>query len=165
VCGSKEAVMHKLMKTIEIKAPAQRVYDFLAQPMNLPSIWPSMVSVSNVVARQNGASDFDWVYKMAGMHFKGHSKVLEAQPGKVLRIGSEGGIPSTFRWSFEGLDGSATRLTCEVEYTIPTPLLGRIAEAIVAKLNEREMEAVLANLKDVTESAAAGAATAAARPH
>src|SRR4029079_9259713 len=73
-------VMHKIQRTIEIKAPVQRVYDFLNQPTNLPSIWPNMVSVSNIVAKPGGAHDFDWVYKMIGVPFKGHSKVEEAQP-------------------------------------------------------------------------------------
>jgi hypothetical protein len=35
----------------------------------------------------------------------------------------------------------------EVEYTVPVPLLGRLAEAAIVKLNQNEMELLLANLK------------------
>lgn len=146
--------MKKIRKTIEIKAPVQRVYDFLTQPTNLPSIWPNMIAVTNVVASTGGSHDFDWQYKMAGIHFHGHSKTLEAQPGKLVRMQNEGGIPSTFVWTYQGLDGAGTRLTVDVEYTIPTPIVGKIAEALLAKLNERDADTLLANLKDVMESGA-----------
>ncbi len=156
--------MKKINRTIDIKAPAQRVYDFLTQPSNLPSIWPNMVSVSNIVARAGGAHDFDWVYKMAGLHFKGHAKTEEAQPGKLVRMRNEGGIPSTFLWTYQGLDGSGMRLSVEIEYTIPAPVIGKIAEAIVAKINERDADTLLANLKDVMESSTASTAVG-AHPH
>jgi uncharacterized membrane protein len=153
--------MHKVQRTIDIKAPVQRVYDFIAQPTNLPGIWPSMVEVSNVVTRSGDARDFDWVYKMAGVRLKGHTTTEETRPGAFLRTRTEGAIQSTFRWTFKGLDGMGTKLTCEVEYTIPVPVLGKIGEALVAKLNEREMETTLANLKDVMEHGTAGIAASA----
>ena len=142
--------MHKIQRTIEIKAPVQRVYDFVNQPTNLPGIWPHLVSVSNVVPRA-GAHDFDWIYKMAGMHLRGHGAVLEAQSGRVLRVRNEGGLPSTFVWTYTGLNGSGTRLSLEVEYSMPTPVIGKIAEALMVKLNERDIDGMLANLKDVME--------------
>jgi len=153
--------MHKIQKSIEIKAPVQRVYDYVNQPANLLSIWPNMVSVSNVVAKPGGAHDFDWVFKMAGVQFKGHTKVEEAVSGKLARFRNEGGIPSTFRWTYSGLDGSGTRLDLEVEYAMPPSVLGKITEAIVAKINERDLDTMLSNLKDVTEHGTAGAAVGA----
>jgi len=143
--------MKKITRTVEIKAPVQRVYDFLTQPENLPSIWPNMVSVSNVTVAANGSHDFDWIYKMAGLHFKGHAETLEAVPGKLVRMRNQRGIPSTFVWTYEGLNGSGTRLTVAVEYEIPTPIIGKIAEALLVKLNERDCENLLANLKDAME--------------
>ena len=156
--------MHKIQRTIEIKAPVQRVYDFLTQPANLPSIWPNMVSVTNVVSQGGGAHSFDWVYKMAGVHFNGHASTEEVQPAKLVRVKNQGGIPSTFRWSYQGLNGGNTRLTVEVEYNIPGAVVGKIAEALVTKINERDMDTLLANLKDLMESGAAGVA-AGARAH
>lgn len=153
--------MHKIQRTIDIKAPVQRVYDFVNQPNNLPGIWPNMVSVSNVVAGPGGAHHFDWVFKMAGVHFKGHANVEEAQSGKFVRVRNESGIPSTFHWTYSGTDGAGTRLSLAVEYTMPSTVIGKIAEVIAAKINERDLDTMLANLKDVTEhtttNAAAGA--------
>jgi len=143
--------MRTYKNTIEIKAPVQRVYNFLIQPTNLPGIWPAMVSVSNMVPGTGGAQDFDWVFKMAGVPFHGRTKFEEVQPGKFVRVRTEGGILSTMRWTYEGLDGSGTRLTLEADYTIPTPIIGKIEEALVAKIHERDTDAMLANLKDVME--------------
>jgi uncharacterized membrane protein len=143
--------MYKIQRTIDIKAPVQRVYDFLNQPTNLPSIWPNLGSVSNIVPRPGGAHDFDWVYKMAGVQLRGHTSVVDAQPGKFVRLRNEGGIPSTFHWTYAGHDGLGTRLSVEVEYAIPAPVIGKMAEALVAKLNERDLDTLLANLKDVMQ--------------
>jgi hypothetical protein len=40
-----------------------------------------------------------------------------------------------------------TRVTVETEYTVPIPLLGKLAEAFIVKQNEHEVEMILANLK------------------
>jgi uncharacterized membrane protein len=159
-----EDAMQRIRKTIELKASPQRVYDYLTQPANLPSIWPSLMDVSNIMREADGSHEFDWIYKMAGVHFKGHAKTEEVQPGKLIRARTQGGIPATYLWTFEGLDGSGTKLMMEVEYSIPAPVLGKLAEVLVAKTNEREHELLLLNLKEVMESTAAASAPAHA-PH
>lgn len=155
--------MKRIQKTIQIKAPAQRVFDYVTQPTNLPSIMPSMIEVSNVAPQPNGGRNFDWIYKMAGVRLKGHSKIEQHEPGKLAVVRTSGGIVSTWTWKFEG-DGVGTRLTLDVEYMIPVPVLGKLAEAIVARMNERETELTLAHLKEITESAPATAGIA-AQPH
>jgi uncharacterized membrane protein len=135
------------------------------EPSNLPGIWPHLMSVSNVVPSLGGTHDFDWTFKMGGIKFEGHSKVEDAQSAKFARYRNEAGIPSTFLWSFEGLDGSGTRLKVDVEYSIPTPVIGKIAEALVARSNERDFDVMLANLKDVMESRATTGVVVEARPH
>jgi uncharacterized protein YndB with AHSA1/START domain len=157
--------MRKIQKSIDIKVPVQSVYDFVQQPSNLASIWPSLVSVSNVVAKKGGAHDFDYVFKMLGHQFKGHTTVEEAQPGKLARYRNDGGIPSTFTWTYSGLDGNATRLSVDVEYTIPSSLTAKTSEQIAAKMNERDLETMLANLKDLVEQTVVTTTAPAARPH
>ena len=61
-------------------------------------------------------------------------------------------MPSIFRWTFQGLDGS-TDVTCDAEYEIPIPLLGKLGEVYLVKMNQRENEVVLANLKERLELA------------
>lgn len=146
--------MHLMKKSIEIKAPVERVYEFLTTPSNLPGIWPSMVEVTNVERRLDGWHRFDWVYKMVGIRFKGHAEPTKVEPNRYVEMKNESGIPSTFRWSYDPRGATSTLLTLEVEYAIPTPVFGTVAEAIVSKVNERELETLLANAKTVLEHAA-----------
>jgi len=44
-------------------------------------------------------------------------------------------------------EAGGTKVTFEVEYTVPIPLLGKLAEAIIVKMNDREGDLILANLK------------------
>jgi hypothetical protein len=49
-------------------------------------------------------------------------------------------------WEYQS-EGEATKVTFRGEYTVPIPLLGKLAEAFIVKQNENEAEVVLANLK------------------
>lgn len=145
--------MQKMRKSVDIKVPVERVYEFVTTPTNLPSVWPSMIEVSNVQSRTAGWHSFDWVYKMAGIKFHGHAEPQKVEPNKFVEMRNESGIPSTFRWTYEARGGS-TLLTVEVEYDIPTPLVGKIAESILVKINERELDTLLHNLKAMLEPTA-----------
>jgi uncharacterized protein YndB with AHSA1/START domain len=153
--------MQSIKKTVDINAPVKQVFEFVTQPTNLPKFWPNMVEVSNARREANGSQEFDWVYKMAGIHFKGHAKTLLARPNEYLEIKNEAGIPSTFKWTYEAR-GNNTRISLEVEYSIPMPVIGKLAEAVVVKLNERDADSMLANLKTTCESFAQAGAGAAA---
>ena len=59
---------------------------------------------------------------------------------------NKSGIPSKFDWNYS-TEGENTRLSVEIEYTIPIPLLSKIAEKIIVKLNEQETDNLLLNLK------------------
>lgn len=138
--------MTKVQKKITIHAPINKVFAFMTEPRNLPEVWPSMMEIKNVKAARNGGYDFEWVYKMGGMHFNGASETTEFVVNKLQVTKSTKGIESKFTWNYETTkDG--TLLNLEVEYKIPLPLIGKIAEAILIKQNEHEAQMVLDNLK------------------
>ena len=110
-----------------------------------------MVEVKEVQRLPNGGTSFRWVGKMAGVRFEGTTEDTEYVPNQRVVSKSTGGIESLFTWTFQPED-SGTKLTVEVEYTVPIPLLGKIAEAFIVKQNERELELVLANLKAKMEA-------------
>jgi ribosome-associated toxin RatA of RatAB toxin-antitoxin module len=58
-----------------------------------------------------------------------------------------GGIPSTFRWTFERKD-KGTDVTLEIEYEIPGKLFGHLAPSIVGRLSERDGNTLAENLKE-----------------
>ncbi len=144
--------MATIKKTITINAPAEKVFAYMTDPTNLPEIWPSLVEVKDVKQLPEGVgSGYRWVYKMAGMRFEGTTEVTEYVPNQRIVVRDKGGIETTRTTTFQPEDGG-TRLTAEAEYTIPVPVLGKLAEAFVLKLNEHEAETLLANLKARMES-------------
>ena len=138
--------MAKLEKSVTIKAPVGKVFDYLSDPRNFPEVWPSMVAVKDVQPSPKGGNNFSWTYKMAGMNFEGASEVLEYTANQRTIVENKKGIPSKFVWTYQP-EAGGTRLTVQVEYTVPIPLLGRLAEAFIIKQNENEMDVMLANLK------------------
>jgi uncharacterized protein YndB with AHSA1/START domain len=142
--------MEKYKKSTFIEAPPAKIFDYLTDATHFTEIWPSMVEVSNAQARPDGAVEFDWVYKMAGLKFHGHSETLEVQRDRVRLMRNDGGIPSTFRWSFEQHD-KGTDFSLEVEYEIPKTLLARLATPLLRRLNERDGDTLVHNLKERME--------------
>ena len=90
--------MAKLEKTITIKAPVEKVFNYIDDSTNLPEIWPSLVEVTDVQPLPNGGHTIRWVYKMAGMRFKGTSEITSTfltnvwslNPREALRVHRRG---------------------------------------------------------------------------
>ncbi len=138
--------MIKIRKNVTINAPVDKVFSFMNDPHNLPEVWPSMVEVKNVKQNADGGYNFEWVYKMAGVHFDGASETIEFIKDRRIVTRSTKGIESKFTWDYEAR-GNSTILNVETEYKIPIPLIGKLAEAIILRENEREADILLANLK------------------
>ena len=141
--------MERVEKSITIDAPVEKVFAYLRDPISNLEIMPSMVQVSQVAGEGVGA-EFRWVYRMAGMNLEGKSTVLEFVPDERFVTKSQGGIESTWIWDFAP-DNGGTRIDLAVEYTVPIPVLGRLAESLVVRQNERELETTLANIKERVE--------------
>jgi uncharacterized protein YndB with AHSA1/START domain len=138
--------MVKVQKTITINAPIEQVFNYVENPANMPEVWPSLIEIKDVVPLPEGGHQYRWVYKMAGMRFEGSGQDIEFDPPRRTVVSNKGGIESTLTWAFEAAEGGTT-VNLDAEYTVPLPLLGRLAEAIIVRQNEREMELLLANLK------------------
>jgi uncharacterized membrane protein len=93
---------------------------------------------------------FNWKYKMVGILLEGASTITEHIPNKRIVTQSKGGATSTWTLNFETQNGG-TMLELTIEYTIPVPVLGKLAEKIVLKRNEREADLAMANVKEKME--------------
>jgi len=140
--------MATIRRSIKIRAPVERVFDYVADPTHLPEIWPSMVAIRNVQVQATGSS-FDWDYKLLGMRIHGHSDAVELVKNERQVTRSVKGIPNTFRWLFAS-QGGETEVTIEVDYVVP--VLGRLAEGMVGRVHQREAETLLGNLKRKMET-------------
>lgn len=138
--------MEKISKSIQIHAPVAEVFEHLSRPDHLLEIWPSMMEVKNEVVQPSGAHTFDWVYKMAGVRFHGHCETVEVERDRLRVDRNESGIPSTFRWHYAGADDT-TEVRLDIEYEPPFAVLGMLAAPFLRRLNEREAQTLLENLK------------------
>jgi uncharacterized protein YndB with AHSA1/START domain len=142
--------MQQIRKTVEIHAPVSQVFEYLCDPTKLPEIWPNVVEVTNVKPTSGGSSTFDWTYKLSKMTFHGHCTQKVVSPKEYVETVTRGPVPSSFRWTFETKAGWC-EVTFEVDYTVDVPVVGRLGEAAAAILNERELNAMLARLRNALE--------------
>jgi ribosome-associated toxin RatA of RatAB toxin-antitoxin module len=139
--------MPKIERSITINAPVSKVFDYIADPKLTPEWLPGMIETKDINQTEDGiGSTHNWVYKMSGMSFEGKNITDEFIQDKKIVTRSEGSIKTLWNWNFESQD-DGTKLDLSVEYTIPMPVLGKLAEAIVLKQNEREADLALANIK------------------
>lgn len=148
--------MAKLHKTLTIQAPIEKVFAFVDDPRNLEGVWPSLVEVRDVKQNPRGGYDYAWSYKMAGARIEGASEVTEYEANHRIVTKSNSGIENQIAWTLEAA-GGGTQFTADIEYKVPVPLLGKLAEAVIVKQNEQEFDTVCENLKSRMEMETASA--------
>ena len=143
--------MAKVERSITVDAPVEKVFDYILDPSNEPEFIPSTLQVSDVTRTEQGVgTHFRWAYKLVGMRMEGETTFTECVPNKRLVSESRGGIASTWTYTFEP-QGDRTRMTTVIEYTIPIPVLGKVAEALVLKQKERAVDLAMENIKATME--------------
>lgn len=144
--------MVRVEKSISIKAPVGKVFDYMADPKSNLDFLPGMMDIKDIHETENHiGTHFLWTYKMAGLRFEGETTVLEWVKNNRVVTQSRGGINSKWFFTYEPKD-EGTALSLAVEYDVPIPVLGKLAEAIIRRLNEREAELALFNIKVRMES-------------
>jgi len=138
--------MAELERAAIVNAPIEKIFRYINEPRNWLEFWPSLMEMKDVQSLPNGGYRARWVYKMAGMRFKGEGEYIDVAPNHWLVIKTKGGIGSTITWTFRSA-GNKTRVTLTIEYKVPIPLLGKLAEAIVVKMNEQEADLIMHNLQ------------------
>ena len=138
--------MAKLEKSVTISAPVEKVFSYIEGGVNLPEIWPSLIEVKDIKKLPNGGHSDRFVYKMAGIRLEGTSEDIEYVPNQRIVTKTKGGADSIQTWVFQP-EASGTKVTFIAEYTVPIPVLGKLAEAVIIKMNDHEGDIILANLK------------------
>lgn len=143
--------MAEIKRSISINVPVEKVFAYIDNPVNFPEVWPSMMEVKDVEELPTGGRKFNWVYKMAGVRLEGTSETIEYVANQRIVTKSTGAVESKFVWEFLP-EGEGTKLNSSIEYTVPVPVLGKLAEGLIVKMNEREADTLVANLKDRLEA-------------
>ncbi len=143
--------MAQIQKSILVNAPIEKVFNYLNDPSKLTEYWPGMIEVKDIQNLSNGGSFFNYVYKFAGFRFEGKSEDSEIVPLKRMVSVTSGGIESKITWELEKAE-DGTKVLLDSQYTVPLPVVGKLAEAVIIKLNEHEVDQILANLKIFMEA-------------
>jgi len=142
--------MAKVVRDTLIKAPVEKVFSYLTDPKNELEWLPSLTDVRDVVGQGVGKK-WEWSYKMFGISFKGNSEVIKQVDNEKYVYKTMGGIRSTWTFSVKK-ENDGTRLNLDVEYTIPIPVLGKVAEKLALGQNEKEANLAVDNIKSRLES-------------
>jgi len=141
--------MKSWKNSIVIHAPPERVFAYVDEPATLAEWLPSIVEVRNVIGTGAG-QQFEWTAKMAGLLLHGQSTVVEHVRNECGVHQSIGMVNSTFGYFVRSHD-EGTELTLEIEYSVPIPVLGRLAEHVLIRRNAREFDLALTNVKEMLE--------------
>ncbi len=129
-----------------VNVPVENIFSYLCEPSNAPEFWPSLVEVKDVQSLPNGGYRFGWVYKMVGMRFEGTAEYTEIVPNQWFVIDTKGGVNSKITCTFRS-NANMTKMTLTIEYKVPIPLLGKLAEAIIVRMNDQEGDLMMAHLR------------------
>ena len=143
--------MAKIIKTVTIDAPIEQVFGYVEEPANVPEYWPSVIEVKDVESLPGGGFKYRWVYKMAGVRFEGGTETTEFIVNERTVSENTGGVSGNVTWTYASEAGK-TKVTFEAEYIVNVPLIRKLAESFVAKLNEQEAEVILATVKAQMEA-------------
>jgi len=131
--------------SIVIDAPPEEVFARISNPMNSMEDVPNVVEVTDVTGQGEGMS-YRMVYKMAGIRLDLDCTLIEYIPNEQVTYETKGGSDAKQTWKLSPQDGGC-KLVVSATYSIPVPLIGKIAELLLKRLNDKEWEAVLANIK------------------
>ncbi len=132
-----------------IQAPVEKTFAYVTDPTNVPEWLVNLSEITDVTGFGEG-QHYRWKYSMIGLPFEGETTVKEHVPNERHVTESAGGIPSTFTMVFEPHEGG-TKLVVDTEYTIPVPVLGKLAEKLVSKRMQREADLSAQNIKERLE--------------
>jgi carbon monoxide dehydrogenase subunit G len=135
--------------SINISAPVEKVFAYVADPLTNIEWLVGATEVTDVTGSGIG-QHFHWKYNMLGVPLRGESTVSEHVPNERRVVQGKGGVTSTWTFTFAPHEGG-TKLDLELDYTIPVPVLGKLAEQLVLKRNQREAHLSMENIKQRLE--------------
>ncbi|MEM8607170.1 MAG: SRPBCC family protein [Myxococcota bacterium] len=142
--------METIENGIDISSAPERVFEYVSDPSNTLDYMVSMVAVRGIEGSGEGQR-FEWTYKMLGVPLDGSSVVTQSVPNQLRAMKSRGGIESEWALKIAPTE-NGSRLDIRIDYEIPVPVLGKLAERMVVRRNERELALSLQNIKDACEN-------------
>jgi carbon monoxide dehydrogenase subunit G len=145
--------MPRVSETIEIGAPVDEVFSFVADsPERATAFIPGLNRIGNVSTPDAAAGQtWDYEFNWFGLVISGNSRCTKLERPSVYQFQTVTGNPSTWTYRFEPTD-TGTRVVFDVDYEVPQSQLARFAaEGALERMNKERAVEVLANLKGLIE--------------
>ena len=140
--------MAHAQETVLIDRPVQVVFEFVLNGMNSPLWQPSVMDVERLADTPGGPSFKLGLRGAAGGRLDGDYKVVEAQPGQLIRFQvTAGAARRNGHFAFEAM-GDQTRVSFVLQE--PTKGLARLLDSLLGRTLQNEV-AALHNLKGFLE--------------
>jgi len=145
-----------IKRSVDIAAPPERVWDLLEDVRRLPEYSESTDEVRNAPERLTAVGqEYEQVGRILGVKLTSRWRVTELEPGRLL--GNEGtmgpGVRYRLKQWLDPLPDGGTRLSIEIDYTVPGGKLGRLAARSGAEQRAaREAQAVLDGIRSTVEA-------------
>jgi uncharacterized membrane protein len=149
--------MPTITRSIDIAAPVAAVWDLLEHVDRLPEYSASTKEVREAPERLTSVGqEYVQVGRLLGVTLTSRWRVTAIEPGRLLS--SEGTLAAGVKYQLtqrlEATDDAHTRLSIEIDYTVPGGALGRFAARAGAESRAaREAQAVLEGIRTTAEAA------------
>ncbi len=143
----------KVERTVEVAAPAERLYDVVMDPSRLED-WVTIHDhlVGEAPKRLRKGSKLTQCLKLAGRPFKVRWTVAENEPCERVVWEGRGPVGSHAKVVYAfAANGEGTRFSYSNEYDLPGGPLGRLAGRTVARATAKEVDGSLQRLKSLVE--------------
>ncbi|MFB6091987.1 MAG: SRPBCC family protein [Haloquadratum sp.] len=135
---------------VEIDAPPEDVFEYIADPRNHLKFTPSMMDVSDVGENDVG-KEGAYSFKMVGVTLEGRFADVTFDPPHRRSYELSGDIEGTVTWTIEESDGGS-HVEYESTLEFPAPdVLETITSPVIARFSRNEIETLLGNLQVLLE--------------
>jgi uncharacterized membrane protein len=136
--------------SIVINAPVGEVFTYVNELTTMPDWLTGLVEVRNVIGTGEG-QQCEWTFKLVGIQLRGQAVTVDCVENKRCTHQSIGMFSSSWKQIVEPHE-DGTKLIIEVEYTLPLPVLGKLAEHLTVRRMARDLDSSLLNIKEALES-------------
>lgn len=141
--------MPLINKSIEIEAPREQVFAEAADPTKQPdwALFLKDVAVTRGDGRSAGSKQ-TWVFKVGPRAEDMEAVVTKFSENEYVSRQTSGKLGISDSMNFVALDGGATRVHWNIEYTPPMGMLGKMLDNIfVNRVFQNDVETSLERLK------------------
>lgn len=145
--------MAEITKSIDIEAPVELVFEYVANPRNTIKYSPNFTKFEPVGPIERGlGAVVEATGTFMGMSIKTTLEIVEFEENVKFVSRSTGGVKSMSIWQFKPLPNGGTEVTFVSDYSLPGKKVGWLLDKmLIQKDVERTAVESLVNLKKLLE--------------